>query len=374
MRDEALAPLFAAPFTYDAVTHPTALLARLKEEIARAAAALPEYGRVVAAWPVPLAAAEHLTELPFLHVSAFRREPPLALVARAQIKRVVRSSATSGQAPSQVALDSVTARRMTRGVVAIFRDFVGSARRPYLVIDHPGTTASAEALSARAAAILGLQSFASEVSHGLRLDADGRSVLAGDALASFGQANRDRDVLLYGFTTVLWQDFVLLAEQQGLTLALPHARVFHSGGWKRLTELAVTPGEFNRRLAAVLGCPAENITDFYGMAENVGVVYPDCAAGCKHSPSFGAVLVRDPLDLRPVGPGGTGIIQLLSLLPESFPGHSLLTDDLATVVYEDGCPCGRAGVAFRFAGRVPKAEMRGCGNLQPLRHPGRRHG
>jgi len=29
----------------------------------------------------------------------------------------------------------------------------------------------------------------------------------------------------------------------------------------------------------------------------------------------------------------------------------------------DGCACARRGISFRFAGRVPKAELRGCGNL-----------
>jgi hypothetical protein len=33
----------------------------------------------------------------------------------------------------------------------------------------------------------------------------------------------------------------------------------------------------------------------------------------------------------------------------------------------DGCACGRRGIAFRFVKRVPKAEVRGCGNLETVR-------
>ena len=51
---------------------------------------------------------------------------------------------------------------------------------------------------------------------------------------------------------------------------------------------------------------------------------------------------------------------MLSALPESYPGHSILTEDLARVEAVDSCPCGRHGKAVSVLGRVPKAELRGC--------------
>ena len=110
--------------------------------------------------------------------------------------------------------------------------------------------------------------------------------------------------------------------------------------------------------------PPENVLDFYGMVEAVGVIFPDCAAGNKHAPVFGDVIVRNALTLDPVAAGESGIVQVCSVLPSSFPGHLLLTEDVAQVLAYDGCPCGRRGISFRFAGRVPKAELRGCGNLE----------
>jgi hypothetical protein len=77
--------------------------------------------------------------------------------------------------------------------------------------------------------------------------------------------------------------------------------------------------------------------------------------------------VRNPLTLEPVAPGEHGIVQVCSVLPTSFPGHLLLTEDMAQVIAYDGCPCGRRGISFRFAGRVPKAELRGCGNIESKR-------
>ena len=61
--------------------------------------------------------------------------------------------------------------------------------------------------------------------------------------------------------------------------------------------------------------------------------------------------------LEPGTPGGA---QMLSGLPESYPGHSILTEDLARVEATDCCACGRRGKTVSILGRVPRAELRGC--------------
>jgi hypothetical protein len=40
---------------------------------------------------------------------------------------------------------------------------------------------------------------------------------------------------------------------------------------------------------------------------------------------------------------------------------------MGEIVGHDGCACGRLGTYFRFLRRVPKVEMRGCGNLETIR-------
>ncbi len=175
------------------------------------------------------------------------------------------------------------------------------------------------------------------------------------------------EVLVYGFTYVIWNSFVSALESRGVTLDMPKVRVLHSGGWKRLESQAVTRDVFSRGVASAFGCSCDRVIDFYGMVENVGVVYPDCDYGHKHVPAFADVVVRDPLTLDPVGAGQQGLIQVCSVLPTSFPGFLLLSEDLAQIAGPDGCPCGRRGVYFRFIGRAPKAEVRGCGNLEASR-------
>jgi len=55
-----------------------------------------------------------------------------------------------------------------------------------------------------------------------------------------------------------------------------------------------------------------------------------------------------------------GVIETVSILTASYPGHVLLTEDLGVVFGEDDCSCGRLGKYFHVNGRIPKAEIRGC--------------
>jgi hypothetical protein len=318
-------------------------------------------------WPIDFREATKIADLPYLPVAMLKANPPLALIGPDEVKRTLTSSATTGQVPSRIVLDAQTSKRMTKGVVAILQDFIGSSRRPYLVVDVPGVTAAKGDLGARGAAVAGLQPFASEVSYCLRVEADGEPVLERDRLLQFAQKHVGSTVLVYGFTYMLWNHLVKPLLTDGTCLNLPNVHILHSGGWKKLQSQSVDKRTFNEGLAKVFGCEPENVVDFYGMVENIGIIYPDCVAGNKHAPVFGEVIVRNPLTLQPAGRGEKGLIQVCSALPTSFPGHLLLTEDMAEVIAEDGCACGRRGIAFRFAGRAPKAEVRGCGNVQTER-------
>lgn len=345
------------------------LLEILKEELDYACQRHAGYRNYVQRWPIDYRSAARVADLPYLPVGILKANPPLSFVDQDEIKRTLTSSATTSQMPSRVVLDSPTARRMTKGVVAIVRDFIGPARRPYLIVDTPGFLGGGSEMGARGAAIQGLQPFASEVTHCLSPSDQGDLVLDLNRLREFAEGRQNSEILVYGFTFILWNHLVKPLAAEGISLNLPNARILHSGGWKRLQDQAVEKSVFNEQLARVFGCSPDRIVDFYGMVETVGVIYPDCSAGNKHGPVFGDVIVRNPLTLEPVAAGEHGIVQVCSILPTSFPGHLLLTEDMAQVVSYDGCPCGRRGISFRFAGRVPKAELRGCGNLEIKRTP-----
>jgi len=356
------------PYAVDPQQRRVALLALLKKELANACDRNSSFRNYVEHWPVDFRVADRISDLPYLPVGAFKASPPLALVSADQVKRTLSSSATTGQVPSRVVLDAATSRRMSKAVTTIIRDFIGPARRPYLVIDTPENLTGQAELGARGAAIQGLGSFATETVCCLQPGQAGDSNLDRETILACADKWKHADVLVYGFTYVIWTQLVQPLQRQGITLDLPNARVLHSGGWKRLEQQAVTRDVFAREVASVLGCSADRVIDYYGMVENVGVVYPDCDRGNKHVPAFAEIIVRNPLTLEPVEAGQQGLIQVCSVLPTSFPGFLLLTEDMAEVIGDDECPCGRRGTSFRFAGRAPKAEVRGCGNLEITRY------
>lgn len=360
------------PYAMDPRQREQALLALFKQELEYACERSPRFANYVRQWPITLSAAKKIADLPYLPVSVFKANPPLALVDASDIKRTLTSSSTSGQTPSRIVLDAATARRMTKGLTAIIRDLIGPARRPYLVIDIPENLKAQPELGARGAAIQGLQSFATEAVSCLRRDADANTSLDLDKLLTSAAKWREKDsaVLVYGFTYVIWTEFVQPLQRQGIKLNLPNVHVLHSGGWKRLQQQAVTKDAFTNGVASVFGCAPERVIDYYGMVENVGVVYPDCERGHKHVPAFAEVIIRDPLTLAPVEVGQQGLVQVASVLPTSFPGLLLLTDDMGKLIGHDGCACGRRGTHFRFTQRVPKVEVRGCGNLESTRRNG----
>jgi len=343
------------------------LLELLKDELAYGCERHAGYRNYVEHWPVAYRSAERVSDLPYLPVGILKSNPPLSFVGAEEVRRTLTSSATTSQSPSRVVLDGETSRRMTKGTVVILRDFIGSTRRPYLVVDTPHQTARRSDLGARGAAIQGLQPFATETNYCLRTDDSGELALNLDELARVADKYRDTDLLIYGFTYMLWSCLVKPLLARDLCLDLEKVIILHSGGWKRLQDQAVQKDVFNERLARVIGCSQSCIVDFYGMIESVGVIFPDCSYGNKHAPAYGDVVVRDPLTLEPVAEGDDGIVQVCSVLPTSFPGNLLLTEDMARVVAYDGCGCGRRGISFRFAGRIPKAEIRGCGNIESKR-------
>jgi len=304
---------------------------------------------------------QSLADVPPLPVSVFKRFQ-LSAVPPERILRELHSSGTTGQEPARIVIDKTTAFRQARALVSILKEHVGAARRPLLVLDAAESVAEGEQLSARGAAIRGVGNFATETVFALLQLPDGELVPEWPRIERFFNEHGDEPLLLFGFTFIVWTRFVEEAERRGARFSAAQAVLLHSGGWKNLSARAVSKAEFAARTAALLGCEPGAVLDFYGMVEQVGTVFVDCPAGNKHAPAFGDVLVRRPGTLEPVAPGETGIIEVLSTLPTSYPGHALLTEDQGELVGVDDCPCGRKGRYFRFTRRIERADVRGCGD------------
>ena len=170
------------------------------------------------------------------------------------------------------------------------------------------------------------------------------------AVRGFLERHGSQPFLIFGFTFMVWQYFFERIVPLGLDLS--NGILIHSGGWKKLEDRAIGNTEFKARFRDATGLA--RIYNFYGMVEQVGSVYLEGEDGLLHPPNFADVIIRDPATWREAEPGQPGVIQVISALPLSYPGHSILTEDMGVV------HAGHTDKAFSVIGRVPKAELRGC--------------
>ena len=134
----------------------------------------------------------------------------------------------------------------------------------------------------------------------------------------------------------------------------------HGGGWKKMNDQAVDRLVFNSHVKDVIG--VNSIHNYYGMVEQAGSIFLECEFGFFHSSIFSEIIIRDNnLKLSPIKQNG--LIQVLSLLPLSYPGHNILTEDIGALEGIDDCNCGRKGKYFSIKGRVPGTELRGCSDV-----------
>lgn len=312
------------------------------------------YQRLLAAqWPeLNLTLPVTLESLPYLSVRLFK-ELSLKSIADDAVFKTLYSSGTTGT-PSRIALDAETAALQSKILVKIMQQWLGRQRLPMLILDHPGVIKDRRSFSARGAGIQGLSFMGRHHCYALHDD----MTINDAAIAEFCQRFADQPVFLFGFTFMVWQYVVTALQRKGLHYALPQGILLHSGGWKKLADQAVDNATFKAGVAETLGI--SRVHNFYGMVEQVGAIFVECEHGHLHCPCYADVLVREPGSWSPLPAGEPGVLQLLSTLPHSYPGHSLLTEDRGVWLGEDDCPCGRKGRYFNVLGRLPQAEVRGC--------------
>lgn len=300
----------------------------------------------------------HLPEydkLPFLPVRLFK-EFELRSVGKEEVVKTMTSSGTTGQQVSRIFLDRNTSTNQTKTLTRIVSSFIGTKRIPMLILDSSSVVKNRNMFSARGAGILGFSMFGSKKMYAL----DDEMELNVSAIQEFLEEHRGEPIFMFGFTFMIWQHFYKKLLVNGYRPDLSKGILIHGGGWKKLVSESVSPDEFKHALQQVCGILPENVHDYYGMVEQTGTIYMECEEGHLHTSVFSDVLVRRPTDFSLTGVGETGIIEVVSVLPESYPGHVLLTEDEGVILGEDDCPCGRKGKYFKVNGRIKNAEIRGC--------------
>ncbi|WNJ99111.1 long-chain fatty acid--CoA ligase [Thalassospiraceae bacterium LMO-JJ14] len=291
-------------------------------------------------------------EYPYLPVRLFK-DFELMSVPPADIVKTLTSSGTSGQAVSKIFLDQTAAVMQTKVLSKIVGDFIGPQRLPMLVIDSASVVKDRRHFSARGAGIIGFSMFGRDVTYAL----DENMALDMAAIEAFSEKHKGGPVLLFGFTSIVFLHLIEALAEKGLKLPFEQGILIHGGGWKKLADIAVDNDAFKARLADVTGI--ERVHNYYGMVEQTGSIFMECEAGRLHSSIFSDIVIRGN-DFSECGQGEKGLVELVSLLPSSYPGHVLITEDIGEWLGVDDCPCGRLGKTFAIHGRVRQAEVRGC--------------
>ena len=289
-----------------------------------------------------------ISDLPFLPVSIFK-QADISSVKKENIYKVLKSSGTTGNVPSKIYLDRNTAKNQSLALSHIMTHVLGQERLPMLIIDSLSVVKDRRSYSARGAGILGMSIYGKKHHYIL----DDKMDLDREALSSFISKYNGQKILLFGFTFMVWKYLMALEDNE---LDLSNAVLIHSGGWKKLLDQAVDNDTFKKRLKEKFGL--NQLYNFYGMVEQVGSVYLENNLGFLHCPNFSDVIIRNPKDFSVCEHGEKGLIQVVSVLPESYPGHSLLTEDIGVIMGEDDLEW--KGKYFKILGRASKAELRGC--------------
>ncbi|MEH0936244.1 LuxE/PaaK family acyltransferase [Micromonospora psammae] len=337
-------------FTLDQAERESRLLPELVELTEHHRANSPEYARLLASLGhLPGRRYERVADLPWLPVRLFKHHV-LKSIPEDEVFKVLTSSGTTGDV-SRIYLDKDAASVQQKMLSATLRTVIGPQRLPMLLVDTRALFKNRKSFSARGAGVLGLMNFGRD--HTFVLDEHDQPDL--EAVRAFLDKHGGQPFLIFGFTFMTWLYLYELARDNRLDLS--NGILIHSGGWKKLVDRAVDNAEFRRRFTEDTGLT--RIHNFYGMVEQIGLTFlegPD--GGGLYCPDFSDIIIRDPRTWEEVPVGTPGVVQVISTLPRSYPGHLLLTEDRGVVHgVDDGVWPGKR---FSILGRLPRAEARGC--------------
>jgi phenylacetate-coenzyme A ligase PaaK-like adenylate-forming protein len=313
----------------------------------------PEYGHLVSQEFPHSSSAICLEEMPYLPVIAFKHFN-LKSVKDSEVYRVMQSSGTGGK-KSKVFLDRITAQSQVRELSSILASEFGKVRVPMLVIndkENPDHEFTASRAAVNGFSIMATKTFAVSAS------ANSETI---EVIRQIQLDNPMGKIVIFGFTYNVWEFLRNLEMSKEFDL-FPGSIVIHGGGWKRLEANKVSPTEFNSLAIKVLG--SERVANYYGLVEQTGTIFLECRLGNMHEPSSGAVIIRNPSDLSPLGQATQGLIQVISPIQESYPGHSILTEDIGYWLPGTECSCGNTRRILKVIGRAKQAEVRGCSDAQ----------
>ena len=298
----------------------------------------------------------NLSDIPFLPVRLFKEFDFLS-IKKKEIYKTLLSSGTTSNNLSKIYIDKANALNQIKVLQKIFNNLIGNSRLPMLVIDKQISNIDRNSFNASIAAINGFSIFANEIVYLL----DHNNNINYKILNNFLKRNHKKKFLIFGFTSNVYINLIKKIDISKLYIKnLSNAFLIHGGGWKKIEEKKISRNKFNLNLNIKLGI--QNIRNYYGLVEQIGSIFFECKCGYFIASNYSDIIIRDE-NLNISKKGEKGLVQLVSLLPTSYPGHSILTEDIGEIVNDNKCKCYGYGTRFIIHGRLKNAELRGCSNI-----------
>ena len=240
--------------------------------------------------------------------------------------------------------------------MASFRPILGARRLPFLAIDTKDVIKPTD-LTARGGGVLGMMKFGAKTTFAL----DSELEIDKETVETFVRAHGKRAV----------SHFRLHVSRLGQ--ALPDLCRRRARSFERRSSFTRADGRSSRRRRSPTPSSGPPSKRRFNLDEHLQLLWlrradrlrlhrearTDCSIR-RISPTSSC---RRPHSWEPAAVGEEGVIQVVSLLPRSYPGHSVLTEDMGVVATIDAGAGGRYGKAIRVVGRAPKTELRGCSDV-----------
>ncbi len=295
-----------------------------------------------------------IENIPFIHASTFKFHKLVSVKENLLIKKMT-SSGTTRSNISEVYLDKKNLINQKNVLINIVKNFIGSKRLPMIICDNKNTLRNSNDYAARVAAIQGFSIFGIDP---FFLYND-ENEIDYKKLNFYLKKYKNKQKLIFGFTFQLYESLILKLDKKKLNSSLGNSIIIHGGGWKKMEKIKVSNKKLKKSINKKFNI--KKIYNYYGVIEQAGSIFFECKCGYFVTSIFSDVLIRDE-NFNICEDGKTGYVQLISLIPTSYPGHSILTEDIGKIVKDD-CSCNLKGKKFIIIGRVPKAEMRGCSDI-----------
>ena len=209
----------------------------------------PEYRKIIDAKEGGLKEYSSIESFPYISVRLFKLLN-LKSVKDDEIFKTVTSSGTSGNV-SKIYLDKDLAALQSKTLLNIMQNFVGTRRLPMLLCESNALVKNKASFSARSAGAIGFSFLGRKHTYLLNED----MVLDEDALDEFFNQFKDEEIILFGFTFMLYKFLIKELVNKGKTYPFKKVYVIHGGGWKKLQAEAVSNDEFKSLLKKIFpGC------------------------------------------------------------------------------------------------------------------------